>query len=352
MSRRAAKKGSRPATYGAGTRVARLVLGLTERPRGWSWADVQQELGIGERTLARYVKVLREALVDRDGASMVEVVARGEQRFLRLRDQGHPPSSNAYQALSFYFASSVLQFLDGTILKDDMAALWSRFYALLPPDVRRRLGHLEHKFFTVPYLVKDYAGCDDVLGEILKCLVDQRTMRVEYASPWRDDGERGTPHLVDPYTLALYRGGLYVLGRSHKHRKLIYLAVERLRSVERLPATFAYPTGYSPERHTEGTFGIVDGPETRVELLLHSPEGAELLQARRIHRTQRFVTRPDGTTLLTMTVRGTAELANWILSLGPHVEVVAPEALRAEIAATLDSAAARYRPSARRRAGS
>ncbi|MCW5891088.1 MAG: WYL domain-containing protein [bacterium] len=319
------------------------MLGLTERPRGWSWADVERELGVGERTLARYVKMLRAALVDRDGESLVAVVARGDRRFLRLRDQGQPPSSNAYQALSFYFASSVLQFLDGTILKDDMAALWSRFYALLPPDVRRRLGHLEHKFYTVPYLVKDYAGCDEVIGEVLKCLVDQRTMRVEYASPWRDDEDAATPHLVDPYTLALYRGGLYVLGRSHKHRKLIYLAVERLRAVERLPATFAYPPGYSPERHTEGTFGIVEGPETRVELLIHSPEGAALLKARRIHRTQRFVARADGTTLLTMTVRGTAELANWILSLGPHVEVLAPATLRAEVGAALRRGAARYR---------
>lgn len=344
MKRRGTAKGSRPATYGSGARVARLVLGLTERPRGWSYGDIQEELGIGERTVARYVKMLRGALQDRDGEPLVEVVTRGDQRFLRLRDQGQPPSSNTYQALSFYFASSVLQFLDGTILKDDMAALWSRFYALLPPDARRRLGRLEHKFYTVPYLVKDYTGSDEVLGEILKCLIDQRTMRVEYASPWREDEGQTKPHLVDPYTLALYRGGLYVLGRSHKHRKVIYLAVERLRAVERLPAGFEYPPGYSPESHTEGTFGIVEGPETRVELLIHGAGGAALLRARRIHRTQRFVERPDGTTLLTMTVRGTAELANWILSLGPHVEVLAPAALRDEIADTLRRAAARYRP--------
>jgi predicted DNA-binding transcriptional regulator YafY len=325
------------------------VLGLTERPRGWSYGDVQRELGIGERTVARYVKMLREALLDRDGEPLVEIVTRGEQRVLRLRDQGQPPSSNTYQALSFYFASSVLQFLDGTILKDDMAALWSRFYAMLPPDARRRLGRLEHKFYTVPYLVKDYTASDDVLGEILKCLIDQRTMRIEYASPWREDDEPATPHLFDPYTLALYRGGLYVLGRSHKHRKLIYLAVERLRSVERLSEGFEYPPGYSPASHMEGTFGIVEGPETKVELLIRSAEGVALLKARRIHRTQKFVERPDGTTVLTMTVRGTAELANWILSLGPHVEVLAPEALRAEVADALRRAASAYRAPARRR---
>lgn len=340
-------KRSRPATYASGARVARLVLGLGERPRGWSYDDIERELGIGERTVARYVKMLRAALVDRAGEPLVEVVTRGEQRFLRLRDRGQAPSSNAYQALSFYFAASVLQFLDGTILKDDMAALWSRFYDLLPPDVRRRLGGLEHKFYSVPYLVKDYAGSDAVIGEILKCLIDQRTMRVEYASPWRDEAP-SAPHLVDPYTLALYRGGLYVLGRSHKHRKIIYLAVERLKAVERLPAAFAYPPGYSPERHTEGTFGIVEGPETRVEILIHGSETAALLQARRIHRTQRFVARDGDTTLLTMTVRGTAELANWILSLGPHVEVLAPAALRDEVAAAHRRAAARYRASRRR----
>jgi hypothetical protein len=35
---------------------------------------------------------------------------------------------------------------------------------------------------------------------------------------------------------------------------------------------------------------------------------------------------------MTMTVKGTTELANWIMSMGPWIEVLKPAALRKEIA--------------------
>ncbi len=43
-----------------------------------------------------------------------------------------------------------------------------------------------------------------------------------------------------------------------------------------------------------------------------------------------------------MTVRGTRELVNWILGLGPHVRVVAPEALRQDVEDSLRAAVRLY----------
>src|SRR5439155_24555432 len=105
---------------------------------------------------------------------------------------------------------------------------------------------------------------------------------------------------------------------------------------------FEYPRRYSPVRHTEGTFGIVDGPETEVKLELLSSETVALLASRRLHPTQRFERRGDGTAVLTMRVGGTRELKNWILSLGAFVRVLEPEALRKEVGATLAQASKLY----------
>jgi len=108
------------------------------------------------------------------------------------------------------------------------------------------------------------------------------------------------------------------------------------------------PTGYSPEKYTEGMFGIIEGPETAVELLLHGKETTAFLASRRLHPTQRFTARPDGTTLLTMTVRGTAELSSWIVSQAPWVEVLRPPALRDEVGERLRAGARLYAPAAPR----
>jgi predicted DNA-binding transcriptional regulator YafY len=340
MTKRVTKP-SRPATYHTATRVARIVLGLSQRPHGWSFQAIQEELRVSERTLLRYIAACRKELTAPDGTPMLEVVRRGDRRTLRLAESVRTPGSTAYQALSFYFALSVLQFLDGTILKEGVEDLWEAFHRTLPPAQRMRLANLQKKFFTVPYAMKDYRECDEVLDRIVRTLVDQQTLRVAYAGLWRGADE-ATVHDFDPYTLATYRGGLYVIGRSHSYRKVVYLAVERIRSAETTGRRFEYPARYSPEKHTEGTFGIVDGDETDVSLLVLTREGAELLQSRRLHPTQRFVEQGDGTTLLTMRVRGTRELANWVLSMAPHVKVLAPDGLRDEVAGRVRESAALY----------
>ncbi len=50
---------------------------------------------------------------------------------------------------------------------------------------------------------------------------------------------------------------------------------------------------------------------------------------------------PDGL-VLSMDVKGTAELKAWILEWGSNAEVLEPESLRQEVAAELERAAARY----------
>ena len=333
------KARSRPATYGTAMRLARIALGLVSRPYGWSFEGIQTELRISERTLLRYLKVCREELTDARGRPIIDAVRRGERRLLVLADHARTPDSTSYQALSFYFALTVLRFLEGTVLEQGVDDLWDRFRRSLPAPRHAQLADFARKFYTVPWAVKDYTAFDATLDVVLRCLVNQRTMRVDYAGLWR--GEPRT-HEFDPYTLTLYRGGLYLIGKSHVHRKIVYLAVERIAAAQAMDATFAYPRRYSPERHTDGVFGIVDGPETEVAIRILGEQGAGLLQSRRLHPTQRFTQEPDGTMLLTMRVRGTEELKNWILGLGPYVEVVRPAALREDVRAAHAEAARLY----------
>src|SRR5437762_3545245 len=74
----------RKPTYGTATRLARLMLGLIERPYGWSFQAIQDELRIGERTLLRYLAACRREVTDASGKPLIEVVRYGERRLLRL----------------------------------------------------------------------------------------------------------------------------------------------------------------------------------------------------------------------------------------------------------------------------
>ena len=339
------KKNRRKPTYGAAIRLARIAVGLFARPYGWSLPAIAQSLEVSERTLARYVAVLRAELLDSHGGPMVEVVGGGAQRKLRLASSMKPAEASSYQVALLYFSLTVLKFLEGTVLEEGVEGLWEKIYKDLSLTQRTRLSDLERKFYAVPYAPKDYTEFSEQLDVILRALLDQVRLKVDYAG-LRGEGRQ---HDFDPYSLIAYRGGLYLLGYSHRSNAIIYLAVERIRSVEFIrdpggtTARFVYPRGFYPAAHTEGTFGIVEGPQTFVELKIHSEQTEAYVRSRTIHRSQRFSRRRDGTTIMTMTVRGTTELANWIMSMGPWIEVLKPGALRKEIAERYAKAARHYR---------
>lgn len=130
---------------------------------------------------------------------------------------------------------------------------------------------------------------------------------------------------------------------------MIWLAVERIRGVKPTPgdgpcgrARFTYPPDFHPDRFTDGMFGVVDGHETEVELAIANPQTEAYLRSRTVHPSQRFAPGSDGRVRLLMTVCGTVELANWIMSLTPWVEVIRPTELRSEVARRLDDASSRY----------
>jgi predicted DNA-binding transcriptional regulator YafY len=338
------KKVRRKPTYGAAIRLARIAIGLFSRPYGWSLTAIAESLEISQRTLARYVSVLRSELFDGHGGPLVEVIGTGERR-LRLVSSMKAAEASSYQVALLYFSLTVLKFLEGTVLEEGVEGLWEKIFQNLSPTQRTRLSDLQRKFYAVPYAPKDYGEFSEQLDVILRALLDQTRLKVDYAGL---TGE-GRQHDFDPYSLIAYRGGLYLLGYSHRSNAIIYLAVERIRSVEFIyqpdgtPMRFIYPRGFDPAAHTEGTFGIVDGPETIVELKIHSEQTEAYVRSRTIHRSQRFSRRRDGTTIMTMTVRGTTELANWIMSMGPWIEVLKPAALRKEIAQRHAKAARLYR---------
>lgn len=233
-------------TYGAATRLARIIHELPSRPRGWSFEAIQEEIGISERTLLRYLAVFRREFTAADGKPIVGVVRRGNRRFLHLVQPASEHDATAYELAFLYFALTVFQFLDGTVVKDGVQGLWERLSRALPEAQRVRLAEFPQKFYAIPYAVKDYREFDDTLDRIVQCLVYQPRMRIDYAGLLGS----GKVHEFDPYTLAMYRGGLYLIGYTHRVGTISTLAVERIRGAEKLPERFSYPARYSPAKYT------------------------------------------------------------------------------------------------------
>ena len=326
------------ATHAAGVRGAQLVDGLYGRPTGWSLEAAAEELGVSVRSVERYVRACADFLTDKAGRPRIEIVRHGGRRLVRLVPRALARESTVFQVAALLLARALMRLVGGTVLEQLLDDACERLESVARPEDRPKLAGLEHKFYAIPFVEKQYRHLDDTIDRILRGLVGQLRLRIDYGGT---RGE-GRVHAFDPYTLAVYRGGLYLIGRSDRHEKIIYLAVERILSVELTKERFEYPARYSPSRHHRGVFGIIGGEETRVELLLMDRETAALLRARRLNLGERFHARKDGTTLLTMRARGIDELANWVLGFGPHVQVLRPAALRERVARDLRAAGELY----------
>ncbi len=301
---------------------------------GISVYGIAEHFGVSVRTAIRYLRALEGA-----GEPLTEETV-GKRKLWQL----HPAARRETVALSeqqivtLFLSRRIFDFLAGTGFAESLDEIFAKLEATL----RRRkfdTKNLERKLFDVneaPYL---YGERSEQLGDIVTALLREQRLRLT-----REGSSK--PFLFEPYTLLVYKKGLYLVGFSHHHQSVRTLSLDKIREAEWVRGDgFAYPKEYSPASMVEGNFGLHGGTGTPTRVrLLFAADVARYVQRRQWHPTQQIVKTARGVEM-TMQVTGIAELPAWLLSWGDKVEVLEPETLREKIAEEHARAAARYAPS-------
>ena len=108
------------------------------------------------------------------------------------------------------------------------------------------------------------------------------------------------------------------------------------------PDPFLAPGTGLIEGMFERAWDIIADQEPVDVVLRFSPAVATRVREARWQPTEVVAEEPDGSLSWRATVAGTIEIRLWILQWGDEVEVLAPAALRDDVAATHVRAAARY----------
>jgi predicted DNA-binding transcriptional regulator YafY len=230
----------------------------------------------------------------------------------------------------------VFDFLSGTGFKEDLDDLFGKLEAQLRRKDFAAARHLDRKVFDVNEARHLYEGRIEDVNDIVTALLREERLRVTHQSV---SGGKKT-FVLEPYTLMVYKKGLYLVGRSQGHGgQLRTFALDAFKEIEWLRGDgFDYPADYRPEQVTEGAFGLIRESEVTRVRILFDPKVARYVERVMWHPTQRFKRTAKGLEM-TMDVRGTTEVVSWVLGFGANAQVLAPEALRKEIAEQLTSAA-------------
>lgn len=326
-----------PTRYAPAARLHQLRT-LLDGAEGVSIYDVAERFGVAPRTALRMVQALARA-----GEPLYEELV-GKRKVWRLVPTARRQSITltTAQMMALFLSRRVFDFLAGTGFKEDLDDVFQKLEATLRRRDAAAVRNLERKVFDVNEARHLYEGRIEDVGDIMTALLREERLRVTHEGV---GGGRKT-FVLEPYTLLVYKKGLYLAGRSEGHGgELRTFALDGFRAVEWLRGQkFDVPADYEPAQLTEGAFGLIRGREAARVRIQFDEKVARYVQRRMWHPTQKFRKLPTGGVELTMQLRGTIEVVSWVLGFGDKALVLEPPALRAEVAAELGRAAARYGP--------
>ena len=317
----------------APARRLNAVRDLLNSAGGVTVYDIAAQYKVSVRTAIRYLRALEDA-----GEPIYEELG-GRRKVWRLVPAGRRESISltTSQMVSLFLSKRTFDSLAGTGFKEDLDDIFERLEATLRRKDFLAARHLDRKIFDVNEAPHIYEGRMDHVNDMVTALIKEHRLRVKHASV--KQGRRA--FVLEPYSLLIYKKGIYLAGHSQHHDKVRTFALDGFGEVQWLRGQgFDYPEDYHPSRLAEGAFGLMQGPAVEVKIFFSS-KVARFVTRRQWHPDQRF-RRVKGGVELSMTVRGTVELVSWVLSFGEHAEVLAPAALRHEVAGELMRAAARY----------
>jgi predicted DNA-binding transcriptional regulator YafY len=322
---------ARKPRYGPAARLHE-IRALLERPEGVSIYDIAERFEVNPRTGLRYIQALQRA-----GEPLYEDTV-GKRKVWRLMPTARRQAITltTAQMVALFLSRRVFDFLAGTGFKEDLDEVFAKLEATLKRKDFAAVRNLDRKVFDVNEARHIYEGRLEDVNDIITALLREDRLRVTHEGV---SGGRKT-FVLEPYSVLVYKKGLYLAGFSHQHREIRTFALDGFREVEWLKGDhFEYPADYRPEQLTEGAFGLIRGEPTHVRILF-DPKVARYVQRRQWHPTQRF-RHVDRGIEMTMDVRGTTELVSWILGFGDTAEIIEPSALRAELGRQLTRASRR-----------
>jgi proteasome accessory factor B len=328
------RKGKPVRKYSQAGRVHDLIRFIEAR-HGVSVDEMAEESGVERRTIYRDLSAIQEA-----GYPLVSEWLNGSKvyRFLTHFKNVPPINFTLQELMTLYFLRSPCDFLQGTPFQEEIDSIFRKVNTSLPP---RYAAHMERiATVSIPLLQgkRDYGKVAEPLKLLREALLYQYRVKLAYRAKGKG---KASAYRVDPYSLIFFKGGLYLLGFAHNRQGMRTFAAERISRVEVERERFEIPEDFRPERQFRSAFGIVEEAVMQVRIKF-SPVIAHTVRDRLWHPSQKTVSMPDGSIVLSFEAGGRMEIASWILSYGEHAEVLAPAELREEIGRKVGEMAARY----------
>ena len=314
-------------------RLARLVAILQAHPDGVAIKDIAERVDMSVRTVYRDLNAI-------EGELHLPVWGEAGIWGIDSTKAFLPPLKLTQQEAMAVVLSARLMVRYVDKYDPDLASAFEKLERGLPPALAE---HVERTLDVLSKAPRDERFSENV-RLLTKAWAERRVIAFDYAPARYEGGAAPRRATVQPYLLepSLQTHALYLVGFDVERSALRTFKVERIGKASLTPQTFEPPDAAATTSALRAAWDIIADQPLNEIVLRFTPSVADRVRETTWHPTQAVQSEPDGSLRWTASVSGTIEIRLWILSWGDDVEVLAPAALRDDVAATHRRAAARY----------
>jgi len=208
----------------------------------------------------------------------------------------------------------------------------------LPGPVREHVGSVMGQFRLSLGPMSRHKDLQTTFDELTEAIIKKCVCRLVYISFHEKKQITSTVH---PLRLAFMGRAWYLLAWSSSHKAIRTFKLGRIRKLTLTGRMFT-PHEVDLDEHFGNAWSMI--PEGRLyDVHLHfSPRVAGNVAEVGWHKTQRVQWRDDGSIDFYARIDGLGEITWWLLGYGDQVEVIAPAALRRQIAKVTSSVTRLY----------
>lgn len=183
----------------------------------------------------------------------------------------------------------------------------------------------------------------EYLPVIIKAMKKNNVLLMSYQ---KFGEEKGTPSLLEPYCLKVFRQRWYLLGKKHQNteKPRIY-ALDRIINLEETEQPFEMDPAFNADDFFKNYFGVFIGEEeqpTRIVLRAHGKKMTSLMKTLPKHHSQHELSSTEDYADFEFFLAPTLDFKHDILKEGADLEVLEPETLRNDIQSRLREALHHY----------
>ncbi len=309
------------------------ILELIQSRGLWTTKSLADELECSERTVYRYLDVLKYA--------GVPYYREGEQHFVRVRPDFKFPviALTEEEALGQALATALSK-APGLDVSVGATPTTRKLEATSTGDVAEILADAAQLVSVLDLKLADHSQHREMIRTVQFALLEERQLVGQYESPYEP---RPLKLQLHPYRLCLIKNAWYVIGKPTDVDEPRTYRVARFKTLQMLAQPADVPEDFDLKEYFGNAWAVFRGENSYDVEIWFTPEAAKIVTETIWHHTQKVKSHKDGSVTLSFHVDGLAEIANWVLSWAGSAKVVKPAELRDQVVQKLQAAVEMHR---------